>query len=62
MASCLPEEREDSTLAIFQSNMSDSDAKPNINLDLETAFLPAWAQKSSNDNPYTEMRRKNKGL
>ena len=58
MASCSPEEREDSTLAIFQSNMSDSDAKPNINLDLETAFLPAWAQKSSNDNPYANTKEK----
>ena len=58
MASCSPEEREDSTLAIFQSNMSDSDAKPNINLDLETAFLPAWAQKSSNDNPYAKYEGK----
>ena len=58
MASCSPEEKGDSTLAIFQSNMSDSDAKPNINLDLETAFLPAWAQKSSNDNPYAKYEGK----
>ena len=58
MASCSREEREDSTLANFQSNMSDSDAKPNINLDLETAFLPAWAQKSSNDNPYAKYEGK----
>ena len=34
--------------------MSNSDAEPNFDLDLETAFLPAWAQKSSGDNPYAK--------
>ncbi|MDG1892144.1 MAG: hypothetical protein P8L18_12610 [Verrucomicrobiota bacterium] len=34
--------------------MSNSDAKPKLDLDLESAFLPAWAQKSSDDNPYAK--------
>lgn len=35
--------------------MSNSDAKPKLDLDLESAFLPAWAQKSKDDNPYAKF-------
>jgi hypothetical protein len=35
--------------------MSNSDAKPKLDLDLESAFLPAWAQKSTEDNPYAKF-------
>lgn len=36
-------------------DMSNSDAKPKLDLDLESAFLPAWAQKSTAGNPYAKF-------
>lgn len=36
-------------------DMSNSDAKPKLDLDLESAFLPAWAQKSTEGNPYAKF-------
>ncbi len=40
--------------------MSNSDAKPKLDLDLESAFLPAWAQKSSEENPYAKFEGRDK--
>ena len=34
--------------------MSKPDATPKLDLDLESAFLPAWAQKSAEENPYSK--------
>ena len=34
--------------------MSKPDETPKLDLDLESAFLPAWAQKSTEENPYSK--------
>ncbi len=34
--------------------MSEPQKQPKLELDLETAFLPSWAQKSSKANPYSK--------
>ena len=36
--------------------MSEPQKKPKLELDLETAFLPSWAQKSSKANPYSKYK------
>ena len=36
--------------------MSESQKRPKLELDLKTAFLPSWAQKSSKANPYSKHK------
>lgn len=36
--------------------MSEPQKQPKLELDLETAFLPSWAQKSSKANPYSKHK------
>ena len=36
--------------------MSEPQKQPKLELDLETAFLPSWAQKSSKANPYSKQK------